>query len=214
MSNRRRIPEALVGLALIVALAVPAGGASASELEERADKFIRSLAGQAIESLTKKGTSREVRIQRFRELFNENFAVRSIGKFVLGRHWRKATDAEKTEYMGLFEDLMVISYVDTFQRYAGENLSVTRTRPDKAKIVTVFTDIVRPGATKPAKVLWRVGDSGDSLKILDVIVEGISLGQTLRADFGSIIRRKQGRVAGLIKELRLKTASLKQSSAN
>ena len=61
------------------------------------------------------------------------------------------------------------------------------------------------------KVLWRVGAKGETFKILDVIVEGASMSQTLRSDFGSIIRQKDGKVSALIEALRLKTASLKAS---
>jgi len=42
-----------------------------------------------------------------------------------------------------------------------------------------------------------------------VIVEGTSMSNTLRSDFGSIIRQKGGSIAGLISALREKTASLK-----
>jgi len=40
------------------------------------------------------------------------------------------------------------------------------------------------------------------MKIVDVIVEGVSMGQTQRSEFGSVIRRNGGRVSSLIDELR------------
>jgi phospholipid transport system substrate-binding protein len=146
-------------------------------------------------------------------MFTAHFNVRTIGKFVLGRYWRKASKKERTEYLSLFEDLMVVSYVDRFARYAGENLNVTRTRSENAKDATVFTQISRKTG-KPVKVLWRVRAYGDTMKVLDVIVEGASMSQTLRSDFGSIIRQKGGKVSGLLDVLRVKTASLKAAKAN
>ncbi len=139
-----------------------------------------------------------------------HFNVKTIGKFVLGRYWKKANKQERTEYLGLFEDLMVVSYVDRFARYAGENLKVTRTRSENARDATVFTQISRP-AGQPVRVLWRVRTYDDTMKILDVIVEGASMSQTLRSDFGSIIRQKGGKVSGLIDVLRVKTAALKNT---
>ena len=47
-----------------------------------------------------------------------------------------------------------------------------------------------------------------------LVVEGASMSQTLRSDFGSIIRRKGGHVSGLLEELRIKTASLKAEAKN
>lgn len=214
MLNRRRFPAALLGLAFIFVLALPPGGAFAAGLEARAEAFIQSLSVEAVESLTQPDTPREERIKRFRRLFNAHFAVRSIGKFVLGRHWRKASKDEQKEYLSLFEDLMVVSYVDRFQRYAGKNLNILKTRAEKGSAVTVFTEIARPGGAKPVQVLWRIGAKGEIIKILDVIVEGVSMSQTLRSDFGSIIRRKGGKISGLLEALRVKTASLKADAGN
>lgn len=212
MLNRCHILSVIVGVVFV--LAFPGDGKSATELEERAERFVRSLAQEAVESLTAKGIPHAARIKRFRKMFNENFAVRAIGKFVLGRHWAKATDAEREEYLFLFEDLMVISYVDRFQRYTGEKLRVLRTRPERTNAASVFTEIVRSGTTKPVKVVWRIGAKDDVLKILDVLIGGSSMSMILRSDFDSIIRQNENRISGLLKELRLKTKSLKARDAN
>lgn len=212
MLNRRRILSVIVGVVFVFAL--PGEGKSATELEGRAERFVRSLAQEAVESLTTKGISHEVRIKRFRKMFNENFAVRAIGKFVLGRHWARATDAEREEYLFLFEDLMVGSYVDRFQRYTGEKLRILRTLPERTNAVSVFTEIVRSGTAKPIKVLWRIGAKDDALKVLDVLVGGASMSMILRSDFDSIIRQNEGRISGLLEELRIKTKSLKAPGAN
>lgn len=214
MFDRRSFMAALSGLAIFVVTTLPVGGVLAAGLEMRAEHFIRSLADQAIESLAKKDSPREQRIKSFREMFNNHFAVRSIGRFVLGRYWRKTTDEEKKEYMVLFEDLMVVSYVDRFQRYAGENLNITKSRAERPNTATVFSEIARPNAAKPVQVLWRVGAKGETIKILDVVVEGASMSQTLRSDFGSIIRQKGGKVSGLLEELRVKTVALKNGAKN
>lgn len=197
--------------AIVFLLAVPA---AAGDFEQRAEKFILSLTHQAIDSLAKPDVPRSERIKRFRVMFNDHFAVRGIGRFVLGRHWQEATDKEQAEYLVLFEDLMVVSYVDRFQKYAGQNLRVVKSRIEGDSTATVFTEIVRPDAGQTAQVIWRIGGKGDTLKILDVLVEGTSLSQTLRADFSSIISQREGKVAALIHELRLKTAELKLTDKN
>jgi len=206
MVNRRSVARAIAVLAIVFLWFTPA---KSSELEEGAEGFIRSLAEQAIQSLTDQSVSHAERVTRFRTMFNENFAVRSIGKFVLGRYWRKASDDEKTEYLALFEDLMVVSYVDRFARYAGETLVIKKSREERKNTATVFTEINRPVGAKPIRVNWLAGTDGKVYKILDVIVEGTSMSTTLRSDFGSIVRQKGGSVAGLIEELKKKTASLK-----
>ena len=204
MLDHNRTQAALKGLVFIFVLILPLGLAPpsvAAETQEMAGSFIRSLADQAIKSLTQKDTPRDVKIKRFRTLFNDSFAVRSIGRFVLGRSWQKASKEEQTEYLKLFEDLMVVSYVDRFSRYAGDVLVITRTRAENPRNTTVFTKVKTSSTGKPAKVLWRVGSRG----------EGVSMSQTLRSEFSSIVRQKGGKVSGLIEELRKKTKSLKAS---
>ena len=200
----------LGGLAVSALLALHIlSSAAHAGIDEGADKFVRSLAEKAIQSLTGADVARPERVRHFRVMFKENFAVRSIGKFVLGRHWRRASDDEKREYFQLFEDLMVVTYVDRFQRYAGEALKVTKARADTDTIATVFSEIERPGGAQPIRVDWRVGTNGTIYKVLDVVVEGTSMSNTLRSDFGSIVRREGGRVSGLLVKLREKTQALK-----
>ncbi len=211
MISKFSVIGAVLGLFLISGLAT---NANAVGIEDSSREFIQQVADQAIQSLTAKDVSKSERVTRFRVLFNDSFAVKSIGKFVLGRHWRKATDGEKTEYLGLFEDLMVISYVDRFSNYAGEALSLNNARKENERTVTVFSEIKRPGGAKPIRVDWRVGTDGKIYKILDVVVEGTSMSSTLRSDFGSIVRQNNGKVSGLIEELRKKTDSLKAETQN
>lgn len=197
-----------LGLLLVtVLLATPA--AASGDFGQRAERFIDSLAQEAITSLTAKDIARGERINRFRAMFERHFAVHAIGRFVLGRYWRQATEPEQAEFLTLFEDFMVVSYVDRFQKYAGENLRVVNSRDEGNSTASVFTELVRPAGGQPVQVIWRVGTKDDAFKVLDVLVEGTSLGLTLRADFGSIIRQRDGKVAGLIHELRRKTAELK-----
>jgi phospholipid transport system substrate-binding protein len=193
----------------LLAVLVLFGGPARAGIEERANAFLRSLVDQAVKSLTEADTPRPERIKQFRSMFRGNFAVRSIGKFVLGRNWRRATDVERKEYMVLFEDLMVLTYVDRFQRYAGVSLKIKKTRVDTESIVTVFSEIERPDGAKPIRVDWRVGTNGTIYKLLDVIVEGTSMSNTLRSDFGSIVRREGNQIGGLMAVLREKTAALK-----
>ena len=186
---------------LAVLLAMP--GARAQTLgDEEAGNFITSMADKAIAALTEEGISREQRVARFRGLLKENFAVSSIGRWVLGRYWRKATFAERSEYLKLFENLIVTSYVDRFERYSGETLTVTKTVVKKAGDVIVFSQITRSQGVKPVNVDWRVRVNKGQYKIVDVIVEGISMGQTQRSEFASVIRNNGGNVQGLLVELR------------
>ena len=121
MSRSKRMIKRLGLVGTLIGFVVVAGMGTlvkADDIKAGSRAFIQIMANKAIQSLTANEISRVERIKRFRLLFNDRFAVRSIGKFVLGRHWRKASKDERIEYLGLFEDFMVISYFDRFISYA------------------------------------------------------------------------------------------------
>ena len=214
MLKKLGLDVALVGIVLSAGLGV---SVKADAIEDRSRQFIQVMADQAIQSLTADSLVQAERVKRFRVLLNDSFAVKSIRKFVLGRFWRKASDGEKKEYLSVFEDLMVISYVDQFVRYAGEGLKLKNARTENRTTVKVFSEIKGSGGAKPINVDWRVGINGTNgtiYKVLDVVVEGASVSSTLRSDFCSILRQKNGKVSGLIDVLKKKTLSLHTEMQN
>ncbi|MBL8667303.1 MAG: ABC transporter substrate-binding protein [Rhodospirillales bacterium] len=188
----------LAGLAIMAFAPHPSLGDSSTD----ATAFIAGLSDQAIASLTTPGISREEREARARALLNDYFAVQAIAQFVLGRYWRTASAEERAEYLRLFEQLIVVTYVDRFSRYSGERLRVINAVADAdSGDVTVNSEITRP-AGAPVQVGWRIRRMPPSLKIIDVVVEGVSMGQTQRSDFASVIRNNGGTMTALLDEMR------------
>ena len=105
-----------IGFCLCLAVLVlqPTIGRSAVD-GPTARAFIEGLADKAITALTPPDIPQAEREERARELLRENFAVETIGQFVLGRHWKAATPEEREEYIRLFEELIVTTYVDRFK---------------------------------------------------------------------------------------------------
>ncbi len=202
----------LTSLFVLCVLMQPQGDARASSLEEGAIAFIKSMEREAMGSLTDPDKPRSERVEAFRGLFNERFAVQTIARWTLGRNWRRASDAEKAEFLELFEELMVATYVDRFQNYSGDGVEITKAVPIDDNRATVHSSIPRPAETggKPIAVLWRVGRQGDVYKVLDVVVEGASMSITMQREFAAIIKNTGG-VSGLIAELKKKTSQLNKS---
>lgn len=197
---KRRILVLVLAVAAFGTISAPA--ARSDDSKDGAKAFIESLADQAINALTAESVPREERIRQFRVLLNDHFAVKTIGRWVLGRYWNRATKEQRMEYLSLFEDLIIATYVDRFTAYSGEALSVIKIVPATGSDLLVNTSITRPKATQPVSVDWRVRQRDGGFKIVDVIVEGVSMGQTQRSEFASVIRRNGGTLEGLLSELR------------
>jgi phospholipid transport system substrate-binding protein len=198
--SARRLRLLFIALALPVGLAADAGAAPS----QPPDEFIRALSKEAVTSLTGSEVDSRGREQRFRELFTENFDVPRIAQFVLGLYWPRATPAQRTEYLKLFEDFIVKSYAKKFGEYSGEEFKtgqvVRMTATD-----SVVSSQIKPGEKPPVRVDWRVRANDTKYKIVDVLVEGISMSVTHRDEFASVIRSQGGTVAGLIDALKKKT---------
>jgi phospholipid transport system substrate-binding protein len=190
-------------LVLLLGILVLPDQALSDDKANQASEFIEDLSQQAVEALTEPNISRGERETRFRKLLGQHFAVTTIGQWVLGRYWKTATLEERKEFLSLFEDLLVVTYVNRFERYSGETLSVEKTLvDDKSGDAVVFSHLNRPDGAPVVSVGWRLRSKGESFKVVDVMVEGVSMGQTQRSEFASVIRKHGGRVKGLLAELR------------
>jgi len=208
--NRRRALTWIAAWAAVLSAWGAVPGAARAQAAPEAGKFIESLAERTVAALTEKNTPRAERERRFRVLLNEHFAVQTIARWVPGQGWRRATDAEKAEYLRLFEELIVVSYVDRFTEYVGERLSVVRTLKTDNDDVMVYSVIARPNIPEPLDVDWRVRTRDGHQKIVDVMVRGISMGVTQQQEFASVLNRHNGSIAAFLGELR---ARVQNSSA-
>lgn len=170
-------------------------------------KFVSDLAARAVSELTTGDLAMAERVSRFRSMLTEAFDVPSIGRFVLGRYWRIASDSEKAEYLKLFEDFIVQTYIHRFNDFAGAQLRVLQTRNGQDGEVVATLDATLAGKP-PARFDVRLKREESGFKIFDVVVEGISMSITQRDDFAAVIQRNGGKVEGLLASLREKTRSV------
>jgi phospholipid transport system substrate-binding protein len=168
-----------------------------------ADDFIREVGNEAIQSLTDKSLDDGQRKAKFREILNRTFKIQLIARFTLGANWRRATEEQKKEYIALFEDFVVMAYAARFRDYSGENFSVGKVRDINARDKLVNSKLMlKDGSNIP--VHWRVR-GGEGYKIIDVLVEGVSMALTQRDEFSAIINRGGGKIEPLLAALRQNT---------
>ena len=190
--------------ALLFAFLAAAGTPAVAADEEKTSKFIDALATSTLDSLTEPTLEDAVRQARFRVLFRKNFDLPIIARFVLGRYWKQATNTQRTEFQNLLEDYIVLSYSGRFKDYAGEIFEVNEVRTDGNKDTIVYSRIVREKAS-PVRIDWRVRQPNNHMKVIDVVIEGLSMSLTHRNEFAAVIQRAGSGVDGLIELLRTKT---------
>lgn len=199
------IRRSLYGAVIVAILLAPSAHAQA--YVDGASTFVARLGERAVAMLADTSISADERRQRFRALFNESFAVAGIGRFVLGRHWRSATPQQRQEYLELFETLIISTWSSRFEQYSSVKFEVTGVRPIRSsrpdENVALVGSKIEGDATSNFEVDWRVANKDQLYLITDVLVAGVSLATTHRAEFGSVIRREGG-IDGLLSFMRAK----------
>ncbi|WP_374307413.1 phospholipid-binding protein MlaC [Dongia sp.] len=167
------------------------------------ESFISSLSKQAITELSSASTDKE-RAAKLLPILQQYFDMPKLAKHTLGLYWKRATPDEQQAYVEVFTEYMSAVYGKRFAEYSGQSLVVQKVR-ESGETSTVFT-IVK-GAEGEPRVDWDVNTS-DGNKITDVRVEGLSLAETHRQEFASVISSNGGKVQALIDILKKKVASI------
>ncbi len=175
-----------------------------------AQTFVESLSKVAISTLTKRELTSAERDHRFRVLLNQNFDVPAIGRFAIGRYWRTASVDQQQEYLRLFESVIVGTYSARFSKYSGQTIQTTGIKKEVDSVL-VSSKMISPDGSEPVMIDWRLKPDGDSFKIVDLIVEGVSMSTTQRSEFSSVIERNGGNVESLLNVLRKKTEKRAQA---
>jgi phospholipid transport system substrate-binding protein len=166
-----------------------------------AQKFISGMGDKAISFLSDNSLSQTQKEKEFKKLLVRHFDMSTIGRFALGKNWRNATDVQKKEYQKLFKNMIVRVYAGRFNDYKGEAFDVTAHQDSGKKDILVTSHIV-PSSGSKVQVDWRVRNKGGQHKIIDVVIEGVSMSLTQRSDFSSVIQRGGGDIESLLEHLR------------
>lgn len=178
--------------------------ASADINKDQAVKMVQNVTKEGIEKIINSNDSAEEKNKVFRTLFTENLDLDFIGKYVLGRYWRTATPAQKKEFIELYKEFNVQTWSQRFDEFKGKEFVFEGTSAaNNPNQVFVDTNVpMQEGA--PASVKWRVNDVNGKLKIIDIIIENVSLAQTARNEYTSFIAKSPKGVEGLLENLRAK----------
>jgi len=164
--------------------------------------FITSLGNNIIRILVNKKAPLSERKNEFRHVLKDYFDIPEIGKFVLARYWKRATNNQKTEYLDLFENAIVDNYAAQFDDYQNETLEVQSVRESADQGIMVMSVIKKQTGAPPLKVDWKIFQTKQGLKVYDIIVNGVSMSITQRSEYAGIINKNGGQLEGLLKLMR------------
>ena len=191
-------------LLLLVATHTAVAAAKATEPQE----IVQQTTEQVLQALRTEGEALKKDRQRLYQLINDlivpHFDFRQMSKWVLGPHWRKASDAEKSEFTRQFESLLVRTYSDALVEFRDESVAFLPIRERSDTEVAVRSTINR-SAGPAVPITYQMHKVGDGWKIYDVAIEGVSLVINYRSSFAQEIKRNG--IDGLIRRLAKKNSA-------
>lgn len=114
--------------------------------------------------------------------------------------WNSATPAQRREFKSEFTNILVRTYASALEDYTDETV---RFFPVRGGIggkssITVNSQIVRSDGPS-ISVNYQMVRSGSQWKLYDLIVEGVSMLESFRSQFGDVL--SQGNMADLLRKL-------------
>jgi len=197
---------------LAALLCLGGGAAVAAEKQQalRPPQIIQESADQVLAIMRDSNRTKEQRIAELEALAYDRFDFRTMTLLVLSRNWKKLTSEQQDEFVVQLRQYLANDYSSRLDRYDQQDVRVLAERQEPRGDVTVRTQMVG-GQTDGAIVDYRMREADGRWRIIDVVIEGISLVANLRDQFREVLAR-EGPEA-LLEKLREKNAVPGQAPA-
>lgn len=182
--NMFRVLQVLL-VSLFLTAQAWAGGA------DEVAKFADNVAGTTLKTITDASLSSAAKQGKLEALFRDNVDIPWVGRFVLGKHWRTATPDQQKKYISNYETFLIKTYTSRFTKYSGQSYKITGTREESTPGEYLLSmQVVQQNGQPPVLLDYKVRRVGTGYKIFDIVVEGVSLLTTQRAEFNSVVNSK------------------------
>ncbi len=160
---------------------------------DRAKKIVEEVAHGFIKILSQ-NTPQSVQEDQIRAVIEKHFDLFSITQFVSapGAVRGKITRKRFIEIQARYTTYIVENYTQQLRDYykGNQTFKVTKVLERGPGRYLVQSQVLVPDRAEPFEVEWSVYKVGESLKVLDVIIERVSQSQAHRNEFSSILMRK------------------------
>ena len=180
-----------------------AASAQTALAEVAPDELVKSTANDVLTIVKQDKDIQAGNIAKITALAEEkilpNFNFDRVSRMVLGKHWRTATPEQKEAFKIQFRDLLIRTYASALSKYQNQTIEFKPLRMQPGdKEVIVRSEIIQPGG-QPIAVDYSLEKAGDSWKVYDIVIEGVSLVTNYRGQFSEEVKRSG--LEGLIQKL-------------
>jgi len=212
-ATRRRPAGVLAAIAFAITFAIvfatvaaaPSLAAETADITAEPRALIDDTADQIIAILAQKEKPEDQRVREIEEIAYKIFDFTTMSKLVLARNWRKMDKEQRAEFVREFRQALSRTYGTRLDRYDQEKVEIFGTQVEPRDDVSVKTRIVG-GEFDKAEISYRLRKRSDRWRIIDVVIEGVSLVSNYRSQFAEILNT--GTIDDLLAKLRDKNFTI------
>ena len=178
----RTVRLALAAVSLAAGLASAAGG-------DAPRAVVKRMTDAALNVLRDKSLSADDKRHRLEEVVFPEVDFDTMSRLVLARNWSRFSSAQQAEFVKQFREHLSMTYGRNIENYRNERVEVVGDQDEGRGDWLVKTKILRGGGAEDILVDYRLRQQGDAWKVIDIVVERVSLVANYRSQFQDMMSR-------------------------
>lgn len=117
-----------------------------------------------------------------------HFDFERMSRLVLGRHWRDATEAQRSKFVSEFKNLLVRTYATALFEYTGQRILYKPFRMKEGDKRAIVKTEIELGDAPNIPLNYALNKNSDTWKVYDITIDGISLVTNYRLAYSQTIQ--------------------------
>jgi phospholipid transport system substrate-binding protein len=169
----------------------------------RAESLVAGLSREIL-ALINSGRPEAEILAGFERILAQHADMPAVSARILGPAWRTASPDQQRAFTAAFQTYLARRYGRQFRDFQQASIAIDRVRDAGDAGILVETRVARPGRSDIA-VAWQVSERGGSPRIVNLIIEGVSMLANERAEIDAMLQAQRGSIDGLIATLRARS---------
>ena len=195
MMSRRRFAAGFALGSVALALPFPVFALNVDQARALIDKAVGD-----INTTIASGKSESAMFNDFERIFSRYADVPVIARSTLGVAAKSASSAQMSAFTKAFQGYISRKYGRRFREFIGGKIEVV-----DAKAVKSYYEVITVATLKgesPFDLRWHVSDKSGKNLFFNIIIEGINMLASERAEIGAILDKRKGNIDALIADLK------------
>ena len=176
----------LLALPLHTRAADPAKASAAGSDGNTPRGVVEATTGAVINVLANASLPADDKRHRIEQIVYARVDFATLSKLVLARSWNQLSEEQRKQFMEEFRQNLSATYGRNVESYKNEKVTIVDDHAEPRGDWTVRTKIVRSGADD-INVDYRLRQIDGTWKIIDIIIENVSLVANFRSQFQEIM---------------------------